>query len=504
MKTRNVVRVGLTAKILLTALLFALAIAPGAQAATNTVTIAADSGAGSLRDTIAGSVSGDTINFSPGLTGTISLTNGELVLATNVTILGPGANTLAISGRTSNRVFRVNGGIVAISGLTIQNGWVTGESPGGGGGGGGPGESVRGGGILNAGTLVLNSCLLSNNAANGGNGSPGGDGEGGGIASTGALSLTNCTIRNNQAWGGDGNSSGSGGGTGRGGGIYCEGTLQMHRSTVAGNSARGGTRQGPAPDGQARGGGIRAAGVTDLTLCTLSGNQATAPSNARGGGLENLAATTIRSCTIISNSAQQFAGGILPSATLTIQNSIVALNTANTSPNVDGAVVSQGHNLVGAPVGSGGWTATGDQTGIDPQVGALQNNGGPTPTHALFWFSPGMDQGNSASLATDQRGEPRYDDPTLANAPGGDGSDVGAYEAAELRILGWQIQGADFRLSYPSLAGRNDNILSRTNAVGGSWTTNLANVPGSGGILQVTLSNAATGGERYFRVQRVP
>jgi len=464
-----------------------------------------DSGGGSLRQAVADALPNSAISFAPGLAGTISLTNGELVLATNLTILGPGADTLAINGRTANRVFRVDGGLVAISGLTIQNGRVVGESfDGGGGGGGGPGESVRGGGILNAGTLVLNACSLSNNAAIAGNGSPGGDGEGGGIASTGALSLTNCTIWNSQARGGDGSSSGSGGGTGRGGGIYCEGSLQLYGSTIAGNSAVGGTRQGPAPDGQARGGGIRASGVTDLTLCTLSGNQASAASNARGGALEDLAATTIRSCTIVSNSAQHFGGGIEQAATLTIQNSIISLNTANTGPNVDGAVVSQGYNLVGAPVGSGGWTATGDQTGADPQVGALQNNGGLTPTHALLWFSPAMDQGNSAGLATDQRGEPRYDDPGLVNATGGDGSDIGAYEAAELRILDWQIQGADFRLSYPSLAGRNDHILSTTTPGSGNWETNLANVPGSGGILQVTLPNAASSPERYFRVQRVP
>jgi len=237
-------------------------------------------------------------------------------------------------------------------------------------------------------------------------------------------------------------------------------------------------------------------------LCTISGNQVTAPSNARGGGLENLAATTIHSCTIAYNNASQRGGGILQSATLTIQNSIIAENTAGTSPNVDGTVVSLGHNLVGAPVGSGGWTTTGDQTGVNPQLVDLQDNGGPTPTHALYWFSSALDQGNSAGLATDQRGEPRYDDPTLANATGGDGSDVGAYEAAELRILDWQIQGTDFRLSYPSVAGRNDHILSRTNADGGSWTTNLFNVPGSGGVLQVTLPNAATDVVRYFRVQR--
>ena len=486
-----------------TLLISLLAIGPAS--ASLVVSNLNDSGAGSLRQAIADALPNSAISFAPGLMGTISLTNGELVLATNVTILGPGADVLALNGRTSNRVLRVEGGLVAISGLTIQNGRVTGESfDGGGGGGGGPGESVRGGGILNAGTLALNSCILSNNAAIAGNGSPGGNGEGGGIASTGALSLTNCTIRNNQARGGNGSSSGSGGGTGRGGGIYCEATLQVYGSTIASNTAVGGTRQGPGPDGQARGGGIRASGITELTLCTLSGNQATAPGSTRGGALENLAATTIRSCTIVSNSAQQFAGGILQSSTLTIQNSIVSLNTANSNPNVDGAVVSQGHNLVGTVLGSGGWTATGDQTGIDPQLGALRNNGGPTPTHALLWFSPGMDQGNSAGLVTDQRGEPRYDDSTLANAPGGDGSDVGAYEAAELRILDWQIQGADFRLSYPSLAGRSDHILSRTNLGSGNWETNLANVPGSGGVLQVTLPNAATGVERYFRVQRVP
>ena len=67
-------------------------------------------------------------------------------------------------------------------------------------------------------------------------------------------------------------------------------------------------------------------------------------------------------------------------------------------------------------------------TGIDPQLGALQNNGGPTPTRLLAPTSPAIDKGFSY-LGTDQRGIGRpIDISTVANAPNGDGSDIGAVE----------------------------------------------------------------------------
>ena len=67
---------------------FALVVSSfSADAVTRTVTNLNDAGAGSLRDTIAISANGDIINFS--VTGTISLTSGELNVAHNITINGP-------------------------------------------------------------------------------------------------------------------------------------------------------------------------------------------------------------------------------------------------------------------------------------------------------------------------------------------------------------------------------------------------------------------------------
>ena len=110
------------------ALLLGLAgpLAPAARAATRTVTTLADSGAGSLRQAIADAVSEDTITFA--VPGTIALTGGELVIDKALTISGPGANALTLSGNNASRVLYVplgvpaGGGSVRISGLTIADG----------------------------------------------------------------------------------------------------------------------------------------------------------------------------------------------------------------------------------------------------------------------------------------------------------------------------------------------------------------------------------------------
>lgn len=90
---------------------------------------------------------GNTIIFSSMVTGSITLVS-EMVIGTNVTILGPGPDVLTVNGNTSNRVFKVSGGTVTISGLTIANGYV---------------ESDMGGGIYNLGTLHLSNCLFMAN-----------------------------------------------------------------------------------------------------------------------------------------------------------------------------------------------------------------------------------------------------------------------------------------------------------------------------------------------------
>src|SRR5205085_5717173 len=93
------------------------------EAATLTVTNTNDSGAGSLRDAInAADYDGDTINFAPGVTGTITLTSGHLVITKNLTISGPGANVLTISGGMASRIFYVlpsDSLLISISGFKL-------------------------------------------------------------------------------------------------------------------------------------------------------------------------------------------------------------------------------------------------------------------------------------------------------------------------------------------------------------------------------------------------
>src|SRR5262245_11815611 len=97
---------------------------------TFTVTNKLDSGPGSLRQAVLdanGNPGSDTIVFAKNVSGTIKLTSGELFITDSVTINGPGARNLAVSGNDANRVFDIATGLgVAISGLTITHGFATG------------------------------------------------------------------------------------------------------------------------------------------------------------------------------------------------------------------------------------------------------------------------------------------------------------------------------------------------------------------------------------------
>jgi hypothetical protein len=114
-------------------------------------------------------------------------------------------------------------------------------------------------------------------------------------------------------------------------------------------------------------------------------------------------------------------------------NTIVALNTGNTNAlDVSGAFSSLGHNLIGAADGSSGFPASDDLVGssaapLDPRLGALANNSGPTLTMALLAGSPAIDAADTASApTTDQRGVPR---------PIGLAADVGAFEYGWSAVL---------------------------------------------------------------------
>jgi hypothetical protein len=199
-----------------------------AQAATLTVTNTEDSGPGSLRAALAAANDGDTIDAT-GISGTIILTNGQLLVSNSVTIAGPGANQLTISGNDAQRVLFINPGapgaasppsepfpIVSISGVTLAHGNAQGGAGGTGGGGGGGAAGMGGALFINGGDVTLESVNLSQNVARGGNGGPSGgrySGGGGGVGGNGTGDGT-------DGYGQGGSGDGLGG---NGGAPHCDG-----------------------------------------------------------------------------------------------------------------------------------------------------------------------------------------------------------------------------------------------------------------------------------------
>jgi hypothetical protein len=319
-------------------------IALSTQAATIPVTNTNDSGAGSLRQAIWDAHNGDTINL--GVTGTIALSTGELLVDKSITIHGPGSGNLTVDCNLSSRGFYVSSGVTAtIAGLTITNGNAQGDA-----------LTTSGGGIYNDhATLEIDKCTLSGNYA------------------------------------------------GRaGGGIYSDGsngsaTLTVTNSTVTGNWAA-------VPGSEGIGGGIYSeAGTLTVSNCTFGGNFAW----------------------------HEVAGSIYNGGTATIGNTI--FKTTGFGANIvnNGAATSNGYNLSDDD-GGGVLTAMGDQINTDPMLGPLQDNGGSAFTHALLPGSPAIDAGkNFAAGSTDQRGSGfarTFDDASIANANGGDRTDIGAFE----------------------------------------------------------------------------
>jgi hypothetical protein len=154
-----------------------------------------------------------------------------------------------------------------------------------------------------------------------------------------------------------------------------------------------------------------------LTNTTVSGNQAYVTGGGLGTGLLDPAA--------------------LGTAT-TLKNSIVAGNSATMLPanctsqptSVPNMFASQGYNLEDGNTCN--LTQASDLVDTDPLLGPLADNGGQTQTHALLLGSPAIDQGHADGWTTDQRGWPRpVDIGNIPNAVGGDGSDIGAYEAVQ-------------------------------------------------------------------------
>src|SRR4029077_1270322 len=150
--------------------------------------------------------------------------------------------------------------------------------------------------------------------------------------------------------------------------------------------------------------------------CTISGNSVdgTGMVIMYGGGIRNFGNLQIASSTIAHNSVSgengAFGGGIYGFASPRTDSSIIALNSAPTGPDFTGGVAlqSDGYNIIGNNADAVLSSQPTDQIGtpaapIDPLLGPLANNGGPTLTHALQSGSPAIDHGDPAASPEDQR-----------------------------------------------------------------------------------------------------
>jgi len=434
-----------------------------------------DSGPGSLRQAILNASPGDTINFAPSVT-TVNLTSGEeLVIDKNLTITGPGANRLTVQRSTyAARIFNISSSTVtvSISGITISNGYT----------------SDPGGGIRSAGVLTLTDCTISGNFS----GTFAGFSEGGGVLNDhGNMTITGCTISNNSVEGIGGgvlNENGTMTITGctisnnfadqsgyafsevsQGGGILNDsgGSLIITNSTISDNTSYATSLDVFGQRGFAYGGGVHNLGSMTITNCTISGNSAVGPTNldtGYGGGISNGGNLQITSSTIAHNSATggngAFGGGIYGSTRT--DSSIIALNSALTGPDFTGAggLQSTGYNIIGNNADAVINSQPTDQIGtpaspIDPLLGPLADNGGPTFTYALQPGSVAINRGDPAAPPQDQRGYSRLGVPDVgAFEFDGFNGDYVLYQATTRRTAIWYLdnniyQGSAFGPTLP-------------------------------------------------------
>ncbi|MFZ1640435.1 MAG: Calx-beta domain-containing protein [Candidatus Contendobacter sp.] len=444
-------------------------------AATLTVNKVADTNDGScdvadcsLREAVAAAnpLGGDTIDFAPSLNGGPPIVLGSVItLAKSLTIQGPGASLLAISGGGAQQIFDINSGVtVTLDGLTLQDGYA----PNGGGAihsqgtltvsrstlVGNRAEDLSHGSYANGGAIYNEGGMLTvTDSTLSGNTSP--FGSAGAIGNTGTATLRNSTVSDNTAWGGGGGiwnwntmditgSTLSSNTASEGGGIENTGTLTVTDSTLLGNSSGcgGGIGTGnsltvinsalinnTALSSGCGGGGIQTfpGGTVIVTNSTLSGNTAV----LSGGGINGHIALSVTNCTLTGNSANY--GGGINGQLITIGNSLVAGNIAPNGKEVHtgGSFFTSHHNLFGenGDPGIEGATPAGTDLvlagAINTAIAPLANNGGPTQTHLPVAGGPVIDAGDNAlipaGVTTDQRGVARIQNGTV---------DIGAVEGS--------------------------------------------------------------------------
>jgi hypothetical protein len=260
-----------------------------------------------------------------------------------------------------------------------------------------------GGGVWNRGTMAVSGCTFSSNSAV----------QGGGIFNSGGtLTVKNSTLSDNLS--------------GAGGGIFNNGgTATVTSSTLSGNHA------GTFLVGVSGGAIENDSATLTIINSTLYGNFADSDSRPGNGGAINTSngIVTLYNSTLSGNAATH-GGGMRIGGTVITRDTIVAGDSSPFSPDIEGNLASQGHNLIGDGTGGSGFTNT-DLVGtsgnpIDPMLGPLQNNGGRTDTMALLVGSPAIGAGDTTDAPKwDQRGRgfPRIVDDMI---------DIGAYEVQDL------------------------------------------------------------------------
>lgn len=382
-----------------------------------------------------------------------------LVLDRDLTLNGSWWDKAEFNGGQAGTVLHVLPGVnITLRGIAIRHGASTG----------------LGGGILNEGNLTLDRCLVADNSA----------GSGGGIANLGRLVLFQTMVSNNLASASGGGIYNASGATSlltnasvienladTGGGAANLGTNLIVSSLIASNLAYGTTGLG---------GGLRStAGLVQLINSTVSGNEAfttsSANSSGRGGGLQSGGGRMeLYFSTVAANTALVRGGGLAATSGADVhsQNSIFADNTAPVAPDYSGQFNSEGYNLIQAATGL---TMLGNTAGnlinVDAQLEALQDNGGPTLTHAPASTSPVIDAGIAPGPALDARGIPRpFDTPWAASGPGT--LDLGAFEFVDQTpyLITSNRQPSGFQLVWATNA-----VLQKAVTPASVWT-DLTNV----------------------------
>jgi len=501
-----------------------------AHAANYTVVNNSDSGPGSLRQAIvnANAGGGGTITFA-NVTGAVDLQSPLPILMANIRIVGPGYSQLAITCSTSVALSILTNSANStgsLSGLTIQStmanfgnfvlldSFVSSPMH--------PSYAP----VYNSGTMTLTRCILTGNSVPFGNDS---------IENYGTINLDHCSITNNRG----------------GGSVYNSGSLTMDNSVVAGHTwfisslggifnhggivilrncaisnnwstQGGGIWNGGAlfvtnslissnvsfySDPETPAGGVYNVGYAVLQNTTISGNRAA----GAGGGIWNSGGLRLLNCTVASNfvsgniyNRPTSGGGVwnsFDSAIVVFQcrNTIIAGNHSTLTnctfcpDDISGYMDSFGHNLI---QNTNGWLNAGfeksDLLGVDPMLGPLQDNGGPTWTHALLTGSPAIDAGDPVGAPSeDQRDVPR---------PRGAGFDIGAFEYLSpttifTRIL--VLSKTNLLLITFAAPSRNYYLQASPDLI--SWNNvTLVSAPPNGVLL---YTNPITLPKRFFRLQ---